>query len=64
MKYADKIGAKFTMVLGDNELQEGKAELKNMGTRREEEDCHHRGGLYRRLRHRQHRGGVLQQDRF
>ena len=32
MKYADKIGAKFTMVLGDNELQEGKAELKNMGT--------------------------------
>ena len=32
MKYADKIGAKFTMVLGDDELQEGKAELKNMGT--------------------------------
>ena len=32
MKYAGKIGAKFTMVLGDNELQEGKAELKNMGT--------------------------------
>ena len=32
MKYADKIGAKFTMVLGDNELQEGKAEMKNMKT--------------------------------
>ena len=30
MKYADKIGAKFTMVLGDNELQLGKAEMKNM----------------------------------
>ncbi len=32
MKYADKIGAKFTMVLGDNELAAGKAELKNMET--------------------------------
>ena len=32
MKYADKIGAKFTMVLGDNELQQGKAEMKNMKT--------------------------------
>lgn len=32
MKYADKIGAKFTMVLGDNELQLGKAEMKNMKT--------------------------------
>lgn len=32
MKYADKIGAKFTMVLGDNELEAGKAELKNMKT--------------------------------
>lgn len=30
MKYADKIGAKFTMVIGDNELADGKAELKNM----------------------------------
>lgn len=32
MKYADKLGAGYTMVLGDNELQEGKAELKNMKT--------------------------------
>lgn len=32
MKYADKIGANFTLVLGDNELQSGKAELKNMQT--------------------------------
>jgi histidyl-tRNA synthetase len=32
MKYAGKIGAKFTMVLGDNELKTGKAALKNMKT--------------------------------
>lgn len=30
MKYADKMGAKFTLVLGDNELESGKAKLKNM----------------------------------
>ena len=30
MKYADKIGASFTMVLGDNELETKKANLKNM----------------------------------
>lgn len=30
MKYANKIGAAFTVVLGDNELQEGKAKLKEM----------------------------------
>lgn len=32
MKYADKIGAKFSMVLGDNETEAGKAMLKNMKT--------------------------------
>lgn len=32
MKYADKIGARFSMVLGDNELSEGKADIKNMQT--------------------------------
>ena len=32
MKYADKIGARFTMVLGDNELDTGAARLKNMAT--------------------------------
>lgn len=32
MKYADKIGAKFTLVLGDNEIDEKKAQLKNMET--------------------------------
>lgn len=30
MKYADKIGALYTMVLGENELESGKAVLKNM----------------------------------
>ena len=32
MKYADKIGAKFVIVLGDNEIESGKAKLKNMAT--------------------------------
>lgn len=32
MKFADKIGASFTMVLGDDELQNKKANLKNMTT--------------------------------
>ena len=30
MKYADKIGAKYSMVLGDSEIESGKATLKNM----------------------------------
>lgn len=30
MKYADKIGAKFSMVLGNNEIEQGKAVIKNM----------------------------------
>ncbi len=30
MKYANKIGAKFTLVLGDTEVETGKARLKNM----------------------------------
>ena len=33
MKYADKIGAKFVLVVGDNELDEDKATLKNMANR-------------------------------
>ncbi|HHV32164.1 MAG: histidine--tRNA ligase [Ruminococcaceae bacterium] len=32
MKYADKISAKYSIVLGDNELESGKAEIKNMKT--------------------------------
>ena len=30
MKFADKIGAAFSIVLGDDELTTGKAVLKNM----------------------------------
>ena len=30
MKYANKIGAKFSMVLGDSEIESGKAKLKDM----------------------------------
>ena len=32
MKYADKIGAMYTAVLGDNEVDNGKTVLKNMTT--------------------------------
>lgn len=37
MKYADKIGAKYTLVLGDNELKSKKAMVKNMKTGEKEE---------------------------
>ena len=33
MKYADKIGAKYVLVVGDNELEQNKAVLKNMRDR-------------------------------
>ncbi|MDR1927335.1 MAG: histidine--tRNA ligase [Oscillospiraceae bacterium] len=36
MKYADKIGARFTVVLGEEELTSGRARLKNMSTGAEE----------------------------
>ena len=32
MKYADKIEAKFSMVLGDDDLAANKARIKNMAT--------------------------------
>lgn len=32
MKYADKIGAAYTLILGDSELESGTAKLKNMKT--------------------------------
>lgn len=32
LKYADKISAAFTLVLGDDEVESGQAELKNMQT--------------------------------
>ena len=31
-KYADRIGAKYTVVIGDNELDEGKVSIKEMAT--------------------------------
>lgn len=37
MKYANKIGAKFTLVLGDNEVDSGKATLKKMSDSTETE---------------------------
>ncbi len=37
MKYANKIGAKFSMVLGDNEIELGKAKLKDMAEGTEKE---------------------------
>lgn len=37
MKYADKLGARFSLIIGDDEVLKGKAELKNMenGEKRE-----------------------------
>ena len=32
MKYADKLGARYTVVVGDNELETGRAQLKDMNT--------------------------------
>lgn len=32
LKYADKLGARYSMVVGDNELADGKARLKDMKT--------------------------------
>ncbi len=37
MKYADKIGAKYTLILGDSELESGKAQLKSMANSTQEE---------------------------
>lgn len=39
MKYANKIGAKFTVVIGDNELESGTVKAKNMKTGEEIEIC-------------------------
>ncbi|MCL2071502.1 MAG: histidine--tRNA ligase [Oscillospiraceae bacterium] len=33
MRFADKIGARFSMVIGENELETGKAVLKDMATK-------------------------------
>ena len=37
MKYADKIKTKNLLVIGENELNEGKAKIKNMQTGEEKE---------------------------
>lgn len=37
MKYADKLGAKYTLVLGDNEIESGVVKIKNMETGEETE---------------------------
>lgn len=37
MKYADKLGAKYTLVLGDNEIDTNTAKIKNMSTGEETE---------------------------
>ncbi|MBO5059904.1 MAG: histidine--tRNA ligase [Clostridia bacterium] len=37
MKYSDKIGSKFTLVLGDNEIETGKIRLKNMESGEQQE---------------------------
>ena len=39
MKYANKIGAEYTLILGDSEIECGKAQLRNMkdGTQTEVE---------------------------
>ena len=30
MKYADKLGARYTLIIGDSELESGRAQLKDM----------------------------------
>ncbi|MBO5788982.1 MAG: histidine--tRNA ligase, partial [Clostridia bacterium] len=37
MKYANKIGARYVMMLGDSELETGKAMLRNMEDSTQEE---------------------------
>jgi histidyl-tRNA synthetase len=32
MKYANKCGAKYTLIIGDSEIDLGKAQLRNMQT--------------------------------
>ena len=37
MKYANKLGAQYTVVLGDSEIESGKVKVKNMQTKEETE---------------------------
>ena len=49
MKYADKLGARYTIVVGDNELETGRAQLKDMASGATEE-VELNEGLYTVLR--------------
>ena len=49
MKYADKLGARYTIVVGDNELETGRAQLKDM-TSGATEEVELDEGLYTVLR--------------
>ena len=49
MKYADKLGARYTIVVGDNELETGVARMKDMATG-ESVEVPLDGGLYTVLR--------------
>ena len=48
MKYADKLGARYTVVIGDNELETGLVQLKDMQTG-ETEEVDLEDGLYNAL---------------
>ena len=37
MKYADKIGAEYVLIIGDNEIETGRAVLKNMQNSEQQE---------------------------
>ena len=37
MKYADKIGVKYTIVIGDDEISNGKVNIKNMSSGEQKE---------------------------
>jgi histidyl-tRNA synthetase len=37
MKYANKLGADYTLILGDSEIESGAAQLRNMKTSTQEE---------------------------
>ena len=37
MKYSGKLNADYTLILGDSEIESGKAQLRNMKTSTQEE---------------------------
>ncbi len=47
MKYANKINAKYTLIIGDGELENGKAQIRNMGSGEQTEvDLNNASALY------------------